>query len=300
MSMGGFTPRTVDKVERLLDLMEELGRHPDLEGKLAMHGGTAINLFMLDVPRLSVDIDLSYIGAVEREKMLADRPRIENGIEEVARFLGYSTPSTKSEFAGRTFKLGYRGDWGPDQVKIDCVFLNRSPLTTPAARGCAVRPGARVVTFSDGELAGGKVKAFFDRVKVRDLYDICNLDDVLAKTDEKDETFTHRTLLFYASLSARFPRCFEGRTKRFEGKEEALENELFPMLRLTDERPTLQVPMTTAERFISTWVAPRLRRSKNTSTFSKPAIIGPSSSFPTRRLPRRLGEAPSQTGSWKI
>lgn len=51
VSMESFAPRTVGKVERLLDLMEEMGRHPDLEGRLAMHGGTAINLFMLDTPQ---------------------------------------------------------------------------------------------------------------------------------------------------------------------------------------------------------------------------------------------------------
>lgn len=80
--MSEFDPRTVDKVERLLDLLEEMNTHPDLHGKLAMHGGTAINLFMMDVPRLSVDIDISYIGAIERDEMLAERPVIERGIEE--------------------------------------------------------------------------------------------------------------------------------------------------------------------------------------------------------------------------
>ena len=188
VSMEGFAPRTVDKVERLLDLMEEMGRHPDLAGRLAMHGGTAINLFMLDVPRLSVDIDVSYVGAVSRDEMLAERPRIERGIEEVARYLGYDVPPTRSEHAGRTFMLCYRGDWGPDHVKVDCVFLNRSPLVPPAARPCAVRPNARVVTFCDAELAGGKVKALFDRVKVRDLYDVCNLERVLAGADEERES----------------------------------------------------------------------------------------------------------------
>ena len=49
---SGFQPRTLDKVERLLDLLDEIQRHPDLKGKLAMHGGTAINLFMLDIFRL--------------------------------------------------------------------------------------------------------------------------------------------------------------------------------------------------------------------------------------------------------
>ena len=45
--LAGFPPRTIDKVERLLDLLEEMGEHPLLRGKLALHGGTAINLFML-------------------------------------------------------------------------------------------------------------------------------------------------------------------------------------------------------------------------------------------------------------
>ena len=167
MSMEGFAPRTVDKVERLLDLMEEMGRHPDLKGRLAMHGGTAINLFMLDVPRLSVDIDVSYVGTVGREEMLAERPRVERAIEEVARYLGYDVPPARSEHAGRTFMLRYRGDWGPDHVKVDCVFLNRSPLVPPGARPCAVRPDARVVTFCDAELAGGKV--------TRDIHDHSDL-----------------------------------------------------------------------------------------------------------------------------
>ena len=82
--MRDFAPQTVEKVERLLDLLEELGEHPSLRGKLALHGGTAINLFMLDIPRLSVDIDVSYIGALNRDVMLKDRPVVERSIAEVA------------------------------------------------------------------------------------------------------------------------------------------------------------------------------------------------------------------------
>ena len=68
--LQGFQERTLDKVDRLLGLLAELGRHPMLKDKLCMHGGTAINLFMLEAPRLSVDIDLSYIGAAARRVYL--------------------------------------------------------------------------------------------------------------------------------------------------------------------------------------------------------------------------------------
>ena len=119
VSTDEFEPRTVDKVERLLDLLDEMERHPALKGKLTLHGGTAINLFMLDVPRLSVDIDVSYIGSISREDMLADKPHIEEGIEAVARALGYAVEAHPGGHAGRTFLLRYRGDWGVDHVKVD-------------------------------------------------------------------------------------------------------------------------------------------------------------------------------------
>lgn len=255
--MSGFDPRTVDKVERLLDLLEEMNSHPDLHGKLAMHGGTAINLFMLNVPRLSVDIDVSYIGAVDRNKMLAERPAVERGIEEVARYLGYDVPPTKSEHAGRTFMLRYRGDWGLDNVKVDCVFLNRSPLATPTLRRCAIRPEAEVLMFSDDELAGGKIKAFFDRVKVRDLYDVTNLGRFLETASEEEELRAHRAMLYYASLSARFPQPFEGRSERFAGRDDEVTSQLVPMLRIVDDPPTLGQLVSEAEGFIRKHILPR-------------------------------------------
>ena len=298
MSLKEFSPRTVDKVERLLDLMEEMSRHPDLKGRLAMHGGTAINLFMLDAPRLSVDIDISYVGAVDRDEMLAERPRIENAIEEVARYLGYDVPPTRSEHASRTFMLRYRGDWGPDHVKVDCVFLNRSPLVPPVPRPCAVRPDVQVVTFCDAELAGGKIKAFFDRIKVRDLYDVCNLEGVLAGADEGNEALIHRAMLYYASISARFPQPFEGRTKRFADREDELESQLIPMLRTVDERPTLQGLMETAERFIEARVLPRTEAEREYLDRLATGDYRPGLLFPDERMAAAAEQSPAAL--WKL
>lgn len=232
-------------------------RHPALKDKLALHGGTAINLFMLDVPRLSVDIDVSYIGGVSREDMLADRPRIEDGIEAVAQVLGYAVEPHPGGHAGRTFLLRYRGDWRVDHVKVDCIYMNRSPILPPVVRETPVRPGARVRTFADAELAAGKVKAFFDRVKVRDLYDVPNLQGVYESLEPREQETAHRLALYYASLSACFPKPFEGREQRFADRLPELADQLYPMLRSSSERPTLKALMKDAEHLIAEWVLPR-------------------------------------------
>ena len=63
----GFRPEILEKVLHLLSLLEALRSHPFLKGTLALKGGTALNLFLLDLPRLSVDVDLNYVGAADRE-----------------------------------------------------------------------------------------------------------------------------------------------------------------------------------------------------------------------------------------
>lgn len=72
----GFRPDMLEKVAHLLGLLDALRSHPFLKGKLVLKGGTALNLFVFDVPRLSIDIDLNHVGAEEKESMLEERPKI--------------------------------------------------------------------------------------------------------------------------------------------------------------------------------------------------------------------------------
>ena len=71
---SGFRAEALEKVLRLLELLDGVRSHPFLKSRVVLKGGTALNLFVLDVPRLSVDIDLNYTGAIDRETMLAERP----------------------------------------------------------------------------------------------------------------------------------------------------------------------------------------------------------------------------------
>ena len=74
---GEFRVEVLEKVVRLMGVLGGVRDHPFLKGKLALKGGTALNLFIFDLPRLSVDIDLNYVGAGDREAMVEERPMIE-------------------------------------------------------------------------------------------------------------------------------------------------------------------------------------------------------------------------------
>ena len=56
----------IEKVLHLLNLLTTLNSHPGLKEKLALKGGTALNLFIFTMPRLSVDIDLNYMGQSQK------------------------------------------------------------------------------------------------------------------------------------------------------------------------------------------------------------------------------------------
>ena len=104
----GFRPDTLEKVLRLLSLLMELKSHPFLKGKLALKGGTALNLFVFNVPRLSVDIDLNYIGPSGREAMLEQRPLVERAINAVCKREGLTVRYVPDEHAGGKWYLRYK------------------------------------------------------------------------------------------------------------------------------------------------------------------------------------------------
>lgn len=99
----GFRPDTLEKVLRLTRLLDQVNRHPFLGPRLALKGGTALNLFYGRAPRLSVDLDFNYIGALDREKMLRERPDVERAVEQMAAGEEYRIQRGAEEHAGRKF-----------------------------------------------------------------------------------------------------------------------------------------------------------------------------------------------------
>ncbi|WP_455389460.1 nucleotidyl transferase AbiEii/AbiGii toxin family protein, partial [Petrachloros mirabilis] len=76
--------------------------------RLALKGGTALNLFYFDVPRLSVDIDLNYVGAADRETMLEDRPKLEEAVQAVCAREGFTVRRLPTDHAGGKWRMSYK------------------------------------------------------------------------------------------------------------------------------------------------------------------------------------------------
>jgi len=86
----GFVRDTFEKVCRLADVLGFMESDPLLANSLALKGGTAINLTIFDLPRLSVDIDLDFSKNVTREAMLAEREQISEHIQKYMTASGYT------------------------------------------------------------------------------------------------------------------------------------------------------------------------------------------------------------------
>ena len=150
-----------------------------VDDTFALKGGTAINLFVRDMPRLSVDLDLVFPDyTLPREQALA---RINGAIRQAAarlNKLSFQTHIPVAAEAGETKLLVRRGGI---EVKVEVNFVMRG--TVHPVRRASLTPTARDVLLADLEipvvsledLYGGKLVAAMDRQHPRDLFDVMQL-----------------------------------------------------------------------------------------------------------------------------
>lgn len=175
----GFSRESLEKVFQLMGLLDGLNRHPFLKTRIALKGGTALNLFRFDVPRLSVDIDLNYIGPADGETMLAERPKVEQAVQAVCSRENLAIRRTPPDHAGGKWRLTYTASTGGSgNLELDVNFLLRTPLWPPILSEC--RPvgsfrTAPVYLLDPHELAAGKLAALLARSAGRDIFDACRL-----------------------------------------------------------------------------------------------------------------------------
>jgi predicted nucleotidyltransferase component of viral defense system len=188
----------------------------------ALKGGTAVNLFVRNMPRLSVDIDLTYLPVGERAASLA---AIDAAMKRLAASIKADIKGasiTDGKIEGTVTKLLVRAE--AVQTKIE---------VTPVLRGCVYEPEvsavseavedafgfAEIQAVSFADLYGGKAVAALDRQHPRDLFDVRDLlanegiDDALRRAFlSHDRPMSEVLAPTRKNISEEFMRGFQGMT----------------------------------------------------------------------------------------
>ena len=166
---------TLEKVLRLLDVLQAIAEDRDLKSRVALKGGTALNVFHLRLDRLSVDIDLNYVGAVDRAAMEADRPLVDEALLRLLEAQGYQVRRQPPGHAGGKWVARYGSALGGGaSIEVDLNYMARGPLfgvqtMTSTPLGGVSATGIAVLDLH--EVVAGKLVALLDRRAARDLFD---------------------------------------------------------------------------------------------------------------------------------
>ena len=228
-AVTGFRAEPLEKVFRLMALLDALNSHPFLKTRIALKGGTAINLFHFEVPRLSVDIDLNYVGAADREAMLAERPKVEQAIQAVCSREGLATRRMPPDHAGGKWRLTHvasKGDSG--NLELDVNFMLRTPLWPCFVSECHPVGSFRAAPFrilDMHELAAGKAAALLARSASRDIFD-CR---ALLATPGLDPAKLRLGFVVYGGINRRDWRLVSSTDVKVDAN--TVRTELVPLLR---------------------------------------------------------------------
>ncbi len=173
------------QVELLVRVLPFVAR----EQCFALKGGTAINLFVQDMPRLSVDIDLVYLPIGHREPSLAQANAALTRIQQ-------SLVSVSPGYNAKLVETGHKimVDGGGFLVKIEVSPVTRGTVHPPTIRD--IHPEvekefgfASIAVASEPDLYGGKICAALDRQHPRDIYDVMLLMSATGITRRVFEAF---------------------------------------------------------------------------------------------------------------
>jgi predicted nucleotidyltransferase component of viral defense system len=171
----GFKPEILEKVYRLLDIFKQLLSVTYLQERIVLKGGTALNLFCFDkLPRLSVDIDLNYVGYLQRDKMLEDKIVIIDAVHKVLLQNQFELYRSPMQHAGGKMVWFYNSLLGQrGTLEIDINFMYRQPLYQAVYQAAKIEGHYdwRAPILDIHELAAGKLSALFNRNASRDLFD---------------------------------------------------------------------------------------------------------------------------------
>jgi len=230
----GFHKDVIEKVHRLILILEFINSNAFLRERLVLKGGTALNLTIFALPRLSVDIDLDFHSYDNREKVLEERIRVKELLHGYLEREGYSiSQKSKDYFALESTVARFQNNAGNyDNLKIEINYSLRHHIWSPVMRKINTELfGIRgeVKTFHYIELLATKTAALFNRLAARDFYDLYNVKKYGILSEEDFNSYCN-ALVFYGSISGEAAKLSFS-PEHVDGlKKQTVYQHLYPML----------------------------------------------------------------------
>lgn len=234
----GFNRDTFEKVIRLRMILEFMNTQASMREHLLLKGGTAINLTIFNLPRLSVDIDLDFVPNLMRDETAKERERLTEILKGYMSEQGYFL-SEASRFSHSldAFHYNYVNAAGNrDMIKIEINYSLRTHVFPSEDRVFvtdAFGEPIKVRTVAAMEIFAAKTNALLSRAAARDLYDFCNMTDM--RLFSKEEDMFRKCIIFYATISAKeVNKTFD--TSAIDSLVfSKIKSDLFPVLAVRDK-----------------------------------------------------------------
>ena len=194
-----FIRDNLEKVLRLSEILKFLNNDNIFKNKLALKGGTAINLTAVELPRLSVDIDLDFTENLSKEKIKETKAIFTKRLLDYMYQENYAlSVSSKEHYALLSFTFNYINNAGNrDNIKIEINFMDRChilPLENKKILVKGIFNSFEVLTLNTIELYASKINALLSRATPRDLYDVTKM---IENNIIKNTTMLKKCLIFY-------------------------------------------------------------------------------------------------------
>ena len=205
-----FITNTLEKVLRLIKILNFVFTKESINNMLLLKGGTAINLCLLKLPRLSVDIDFDFAVDCSKNEMLEKLQMIRDIIVDYMTSNDYK-PSNRSKQTHTLDSFVFMYDTlsnSTDVLKIEINYSNRCHLFKQEERSTTELLGesTTVHMLNPLELIGSKVSALISRTVPRDVYDVYNL---LKDNERYDWKLISNIAILYTCLSEDLPIDFD-------------------------------------------------------------------------------------------
>ena len=234
-----FTATNVEKVIRLCSILDDLSTMESFMGKLALKGGTAINLVLIPgLPRLSVDLDLDLAIDCSKEKMLQLRQQLDESLSAYCIEQGYTLDKRES-YSLCSYELLYDTVTGSrDKIKLDINYLARchvfDPMVSSISHPFFNDIHINVFHLQAVEIFGSKMGAFFERTKPRDLYDLYSLSQSGLMLSGEERNLLRKCAVFYSTIGNDSQENWLGRDidQLVQMNFSKIRSQLLPMLRI--------------------------------------------------------------------